>query len=140
MEKQLAEYRAKKAEATEQKWCISNALFSSKSDKVIKYEETRHKSTKSQEYVVMYPRLRAFLTIALWWCCLGFFTHVGFGSVFFVLSLFYFMYVSMKSGTRHPWEPSAYSVFNENCDAIDGTLSAKQFENELKFGARSVGW
>ena len=145
MEKQLAEYRARKAkEASEQKWSISKALFSSKSDTINKHEKNQLNNknvnfNESQEYVALYPRLRIFLRIVLWCCCFGFFVQIGFGSVFFVLSLFYFMYLSMKSGTRRSWEPSAYSVFNENCEAIDGTLSGEQFDKELKFGAGSVG-
>ena len=145
MEKQLAEYRAKKAkEASEQKWSIPKALFSSKNDsiknKCEKNQPNKNVNFKeSQEYVALYPRLRIFLTIVLWCCCFGFFVQVGFGSVFFVLSLFYFMYKSMRSDTRRPWEPSAYSVFNEYCEAIDGTLTGEQFDKELKFGAGSVG-
>ena len=143
MEKQLAEYRAKKAkEASEQKWSISKAIFSSKNDtnKCEKNQvpDKNMNFNESQEYV-LYPRLRIFLRIVLWCCCFGFFVQVGFGSVFFVLSLFYFMYKSMRSDTRRPWEPSAYSVFNENCEAIDGTLTGEQFDKELKFGAGSVG-
>ena len=147
MEKQLAEYRARKAkEASKQNWSISKAFFSSKrgtSDTVSKCEKNEFTESitysKSQEYVVLYPRLRTFLRIVLWCCCFGFFVQIGFGSVFFVLSLFYLMYTSMRSDTRRPWEPSAYSVFNENCEAIDGTLSGEQFDKELKFGAGSVG-
>ena len=148
MEKQLAEYRARKAkEVSEQKWLISKALFSSKNDgKNDSFSNGEKKQSnknvncsESQEYVVLYPRLRTFLRVVLWCCCFGFFVQIGFGSVFFVLSLFYLMYTSMRSDTRRPWEPSAYSVFNENCEAIDGTLSGEQFDKELKFGPGSVG-
>ena len=144
MEKQLAEYRAKKAkEASQQKWSIYKTLFSSKHEGDYEtFQATSCKNVDSnepKEYTSLYPRLRTFLRIVLWCCCFGFFVQIGFGSVFFVLSLFCFMYMSMKSGTRRPWEPSAYSVFNEHCEAIDGTLSGEQFDKELKFGAGSVG-
>ena len=140
MEKQLAEYRARKAkEACEQKWTISRGLLSSKND-ICRNENTlsNQNTESSQEYVALYPRLRTSLRVILWFCCFGFFVQIGFGSVFFVASLFYFMYISMKSGSRRSWEPSAYSVFNENCEAIEGTLSGEQFDKELKFGAGSV--
>lgn len=39
---------------------------------------------------------------------------------------------------RKPWEPSAYSVFNKNFEAIEGTLTAEQFEKELRYGPTSV--
>ena len=29
---------------------------------------------------------------------------------------------------------SAYSVFNPNCESIDGTLTAQQFEREIRHG------
>ena len=151
MEKQLAEYRAKKTrEAYHKKWTFANA-FSNASKNVFGSSIGKSESNSdrllpenisadiSEEYVALYPRLRVFLKFILWCSCFGFFVQINFGSVFFIISLFYFMYVSMKSGTRKPWEPSAYSVFNDNCEAIDGTLSGEQFEKELKFGAGAVG-
>ena len=85
-----------------------------------------------------YTRLIFFLKLLLWILLWGFFIQIEFGTVYFIVSLFYWVFVSMKHGTRKAWEPSAYSVFNENCEAIDGTLSAEQFERELKFGAGAV--
>ena len=32
---------------------------------------------------------------------------------------------------RKAGEASAYSVFNENCEAIDGTMNAQHFERDL---------
>lgn len=145
MEKQLAEYRARKSrEALQQKDSFVKSLFTRKATNIITNTlSTRHRysgsNEQSESYVVLYPRLRTCLKVLLWVCFWGFFVQVGFGIVFFVASLFYFLYSSMESGTRRAWEPSAYSVFNENCEAIEGTLSGKQFEKELKFGAGSVG-
>lgn len=79
-----------------------------------------------------------FLKFLFWILLWGFFIQIEFGTVFFIVSMFYWVYASMQAGTRKAWEPSAYSVFNENCEAIDGTLNAEQFERELKFGAGSV--
>lgn len=39
---------------------------------------------------------------------------------------------------KKPGEISAYSVFNEGCESIDGTLKAEQFEREIRYGAGSV--
>ncbi|XP_007517869.1 SAYSvFN domain-containing protein 1 [Erinaceus europaeus] len=74
------------------------------------------------------------LKVLLWLVLLGLFVELEFGLVYFVLSLFYWMYV----GTRSPREKkvgerSAYSVFNPGCEAIQGTLTAEQFERELLF-------
>ncbi|CAI8057976.1 SAYSvFN domain-containing protein 1 [Geodia barretti] len=78
------------------------------------------------------------LKILLWVILWGFFVEVGFGAVFFVTSLLYLLVTSLRGSRRKPWEPSAYSVFNKNFEAIDGTLSAEQFERELRYGPMSV--
>ena len=144
MERQLAEYRARKAkEASQQKEPFLKSLFASRhpisntsnSSPTIQANDN---STEQTQYIELYPRLRTFLKISLWLLLWGFFVQVGFGSVFFVASLFVFLYRSMESGTRKGWEPSAYSIFNKNWEAIEGTLSGEQFEKELKFGAGSV--
>ena len=30
--------------------------------------------------------------------------------------------------------PSAYSVFNDNCERLDGTFTAEQFEKQMRHG------
>ncbi|XP_033859983.1 SAYSvFN domain-containing protein 1-like isoform X1 [Acipenser ruthenus] len=70
-----------------------------------------------------------FLKVLLWLLLLGLFVELEFGLVFFVLSLFYWLYEGMRdSSQRRSGEPSAYSVFNPGCQAIQGTLTAGQFE------------
>ena len=69
----------------------------------------------------------------VWAVLFGIFIEMEFGTVFFVLSLFYFIYLSLRYSRRNPWEPSAYSVYNKNCEAIDGSLTAEQFERELRY-------
>ena len=78
------------------------------------------------------------LKILLWVLLWGFFVEVGFGAVFFVTSLLYLLVTSLRGSRRKPWEPSAYSVFNRNFEAIEGTLSAEQFERELRYGPMSL--
>ncbi|VDD89072.1 unnamed protein product [Enterobius vermicularis] len=60
-----------------------------------------------------YPRLCLYLTISIW----------GFGSVFFLFSTFFFIFLTL--GRRHAGEMSAYSVFNPGCERISGTLTAE---------------
>ncbi|XP_048466217.1 SAYSvFN domain-containing protein 1 [Rhincodon typus] len=74
------------------------------------------------------------LKFLLWLVLLGLFIELEFGLAFFVLSMFYWIYV----GTRDPskkkrGEVSAYSVFNPGCKAIEGSLTAEQFERELQY-------
>ena len=78
--------------------------------------------------------LKIILWLILWRFCI----EVEFGIVFVVTSALYFMCVSLRGSKRQAWEPSAYSVFNKNFEAIDGTLSADQFERELRYGPAAV--
>ncbi|XP_078676099.1 SAYSvFN domain-containing protein 1-like isoform X2 [Branchiostoma floridae x Branchiostoma belcheri] len=74
-----------------------------------------------------------FLKFILWLILLGFFIEMGFAAVYIILSIFYVMYVNMRSGDRGSGELSAYSVFNPNCERLQGTLTAEQFERELTY-------
>lgn len=48
------------------------------------------------------------------------------------------MFTNFRKSKKQDGEMSAYSVFNKNCEAIKGTLTAEQFENEIKFGLGSL--
>ena len=82
------------------------------------------------------------LKVLLWCLLQGFFIEIEFGVAFFITSLLYLMYAFMRGGgggrRRRPWELSAYSVFNRNCERIEGTLGAEQFEQELRYGPTAV--
>ncbi|XP_033000474.1 SAYSvFN domain-containing protein 1 [Lacerta agilis] len=75
-----------------------------------------------------------FLKFLIWLVLLGLFAELEFGLPYFVLSMFYWIYVGTRGpGERQTGERSAYSVFNPGCEAIDGTLTAEQFERELQY-------
>ena len=63
-----------------------------------------------------------------------------FGAVYFVLSALIFICLNTRSGPKRRGEPSAYSVFNPNCEAIEGTLDASQFEKEIRYGIGGIRW
>ena len=131
MERELQKYRAQKAkEYKESRWSVWRPTFSF-GTKIFSNFVTEQ-NERSLHWLIL------FLKLLFWLVLWGFFVQIEFGTVFFILSMFYWVYVSMQAGSRKPWEPSPYSVFNENCEAIDGTLNAEQFERELKFGAGAV--
>lgn len=127
MEKELEKYRAEKAKDYQ--------TVKSKCPKWIQIPEWAKIELSNSTRVNICLFILKIIFWILLWC---FFVEIEFGTVFLVFSMFYFVYTSMKEGTRKPWEPSAYSVFNENFEEIDGTLNAEQFERELKFGAGAV--
>ena len=78
------------------------------------------------------------LYLILWLLLWGFFVEVEFGVVFIILSAFAFIVLSLRGSRRRIGQLSAYSVFNENCESIDGTLTAEQFEREIRYGPTAV--
>ncbi|XP_062506170.1 SAYSvFN domain-containing protein 1-like [Corticium candelabrum] len=82
----------------------------------------------------------AYLWKAVVWLCLwGFFVEIEFGTVFFIASILLVVYCTLGSEERKAGEMSAYSVFNEGFKAIDGTLTAEQFDREIRSGPGRVG-
>lgn len=57
--------------------------------------------------------------------------ELQFGIVFLMFSALAGIYLNTRTGPRKRNEISAYSVFNKNCESIDGTLKAEQFEREI---------
>ncbi|XP_066961131.1 SAYSvFN domain-containing protein 1 [Macrobrachium rosenbergii] len=71
------------------------------------------------------------LKFIMWLLLFKIFILLEFGAVFFIFSAFVFIWYNMRSGPKRKGEISAYSVFNPNCEMIDGTFTAEQFEREL---------
>ena len=65
--------------------------------------------------------------------------QLEFGTVFLIISILYGVWLNTRTGPKKEGEISAYSVFNPNCEPIDGAISAEQFERELMYGTTSLG-
>uniref|UniRef100_A0A1B0GJC9 Putative conserved plasma membrane protein n=1 Tax=Lutzomyia longipalpis TaxID=7200 RepID=A0A1B0GJC9_LUTLO len=75
------------------------------------------------------------LYFLLWATCYAIAIELQFGVVFFLFSALAAVYLNTRTRPKQPGEVSAYSVFNKDCHAIDGTLKAEQFEAELRYAA-----
>lgn len=85
------------------------------------------------------PRpLATALKLGLWFLLWGVSIELGMGVVYVVVSGLFLMIYSLYGSRRRSHEPSAYSVFNKDCENIDGTLTAAQFEQELRYGPTTV--
>nr|CAH7718648.1 unnamed protein product [Callosobruchus chinensis] len=78
------------------------------------------------------------LCCSLWSILYVIFIKLQFGTVYLIVSCLIGMYLNTRTKPKAPGEVSAYSVFNENCESIDGTLKAEQFEREIRYGPSSV--
>lgn len=96
-------------------------------------EETGEKSRST-----VLTRLIYLLYFLLWVTLYVIALKYEFGAVYFVLSALIFICLNTRSGPKRRGEPSAYSVFNPNCEAIEGTLDASQFEKEIRYGIGGI--
>ncbi|XP_062621557.1 SAYSvFN domain-containing protein 1-like [Saccostrea cucullata] len=144
MEKKLAEYRAKKAEENtsvgnrffhifKRKQCDSHQV---KTDENITSNDEQTELEKSTEKP--WNRTQLTLTVLMWVFAWLFCIELQFGAVFFVVSMIFFIYYNTRTDKRKQNKLSAYSVFNPNCERIDGTFTSEQFEKELLHGASAV--
>lgn len=73
------------------------------------------------------------LKVVMWLLLQKVFILLEFGAVFFIFSAFVFIWYNLRNEPKKKGEASAYSVFNPNCEQIDGTFTAEQFERELLY-------
>ncbi|XP_044004427.1 SAYSvFN domain-containing protein 1 [Aphidius gifuensis] len=60
--------------------------------------------------------------------------QVEFGAVYFIISALFFIWINTRSEKKKKGEISAYSVFNPNCEAIQGTINIEQLEKQMGYG------
>lgn len=113
------------------------ALTGSENDEVSSYvssddEEATQKTQCTEESKMKY------ILYAVWFCfwltCWLIAIELKFGIVYLLFSALFGIYFNTRTGPKRRGEISAYSVFNENCESIKGTLSAEQLEKEMIYG------
>lgn len=148
MEKKLAEFRrAKQREKNQQNEITTTATL---------HEETYKKNEDDvdakdlikkgyhPDNLPILSKLLSNLTIQnglkflLWFCLFMFFLTIEFGLVYFTVSGLFLVIYSMSSQKKKNGELSAYSVFNENCERINGTFTAEQFERQMIYGRQPI--
>eukprot|EP01134_Creolimax_fragrantissima_P004246 CFRG4246T1 len=72
----------------------------------------------------------SYLKFLCWLFLLGFFAEKEFGSVFVLFTGFYLVF-SNFGRKRKKDELSPYSVFNENFETMEGSLTTEQIEGEI---------
>lgn len=73
------------------------------------------------------------LIFLLWATLYAIFIKLQFGAIYFIVTALLGIYFNTGTKSRRKGQMSAYSVFNKNCESIDGTLKAEQLERELYY-------
>ena len=139
MEQKLAEYRARKAKDFSQKDNQNNQNQLDQADVQDSQIWSSNSNRQSIELGIIgrfFSRLdgiNGILKVAFWFSLWMFFIKIEFGAVFFAVSLILILYFSMTN-SRDKNDLSAYSVFNENFERLDGTFTAEQFDKSLRRG------
>ncbi|XP_049850567.1 uncharacterized protein LOC126323097 [Schistocerca gregaria] len=85
-----------------------------------------------------YTTVIRIIYILLWCTLYAVAVQMEFGVIYLIVSALCLIWLNTRVGPKKKGEISAYSVFNPNCESIDGTLKAEQFEREIRYGAASV--
>lgn len=70
----------------------------------------------------------------IWISLFMYFIMIQFGAVFFTVSVLVGIYLNTRTRPKKSGEVSAYSVFNRDCQSIDGTLNAEQLQRQMLYG------
>ena len=144
MESQLAEFRERKKRELRQQSHKNFTTVNRKSTSSplnIFYRWSKYISSKPF-FVLLSLRLSELpvigwpfcLKLILWFILLGLSIEMQFGAVYCMLSAFVLLYIGTSTRSRKKNEKSAYSVFNKNCEKLDGTFTAEQFDKQLRSG------
>ncbi|CAK9808827.1 SAYSvFN domain-containing protein 1 [Anthophora plagiata] len=101
-------------------------------------ESTCSDDSVGQSQCTLLTKITYLLYFLLWATLYIIAIECEFGAVYFILSTLIFIWLNTRSKPKKPGELSAYSVFNPECKAIEGTLDASQFENEIRYGIGSL--
>lgn len=144
MESRLAQYRLKKREELKQNPInhVTTIKTQTSSSLINLLNRWKNYILSSRIFVALsikmatlpilgWPLLLQFL---LWSLLFGLAIELEFGIVYFIVSGFLLLYISTSTRRRKSNEKSAYSVFNENCERLQGTFTAEQFDKQLRQG------
>ncbi|CAK9301150.1 unnamed protein product [Gordionus sp. m RMFG-2023] len=75
-----------------------------------------------------------FLKLLLWSTGFLFFVYAQFGAIYLICSILIFICLQTNTKSKNVNSLSAYSVFNPNCEKIQGTFSGEDIDANLRSG------
>ncbi|XP_034945164.1 uncharacterized protein Saysd1 [Chelonus insularis] len=148
MEAKLEAYRRKKrreAMAEAVKNSIQGRLHAWKeqSYSLLSYREDKDEieSIGSEESIDISPqkhprviKILYFLYFLLWITLYIIALQLEFGAIYFIITALIFIWKNTRTSPKKKGEISAYSVFNPNCEPIQGSINLEQLEREMGYG------
>ncbi|XP_037807667.1 uncharacterized protein LOC119601046 [Lucilia sericata] len=98
---------------------------------VLSKEETVNTNSPVDKNSRIFEYTLRIVYVAFWVTLYIIAIELQFGIVYLMFSALAGIYLNTRTGPKKRNEISAYSVFNKNCESIDGTLKAEQFEREI---------
>ncbi|KAL1512654.1 hypothetical protein ABEB36_002213 [Hypothenemus hampei] len=99
-------------------------------------EENLEVTEPSPSWTVL-DYVQCIILFLLWATVYVIFIQFQFGTVYLVVSAIIGMYLNTRTSPKKKNEISAYSVFNKNCESIDGTLDAEKMTRDMIYGGLS---
>lgn len=99
-------------------------------------ESSAEQNQESWKYFIVKWSLFSLIWISLFM----YFIKIQFGAVFFTISVLVGIYLNTRTRPKKNGEVSAYSVFNQDCQSIDGTLNAEQLQRQMLYGMAGLKW
>jgi hypothetical protein len=87
-------------------------------------------ASKTSKSIIRSTSSITVVKVFMWFLGWLLFTHVEFGSLWIIISLFGVIFFNL--GKRKEGDLSAYSVFNDGFQQLLGTMNAEQFDNEIR--------
>ncbi|ORX82948.1 hypothetical protein BCR32DRAFT_292337 [Anaeromyces robustus] len=71
------------------------------------------------------------IIFSIWLVLQIIFSFFEFGTLFLIISIGIFIYMNTSTEEKDPNKKSAYSVFNKNCERLDGQITTETFEKQI---------
>ncbi|ORX55403.1 hypothetical protein BCR36DRAFT_347211 [Piromyces finnis] len=93
-----------------------------------KRKEDLVKAKKEEKTIFTQKNITIFI---VWFVFLLIFAYFEFGLLFLIISIGVLIYINTSTEEKDPEKKSAYSVFNKNCERLEGQITTETFEKQI---------
>eukprot|EP00833_Pecoramyces_ruminatium_P007651 jgi/Orpsp1_1/1181683/evm.model.c7180000078173.2 len=85
---------------------------------------------KEEENKTLFTK-RNLTIFGIWLVLQLIFSYLEFGVIFLIISIAVFIFMNTSTEAKDPERKSAYSVFNKNCERLEGQITTETFEKQI---------